>query len=306
MSISLQLLGNNLNGSIPSSLGKCHRLLELNLAQNNLDGTIPQQLLIGLPLSIYLYFQENRFSGSLPVEVGKLKSLRVIDILDNMLSGEFPNSLGGCENLEALHLQGNFFKGPIPSSMSALRGIQELDLSCNNLSGEIPQFLESFVFLKNLNLSFNQFWGEVHIKKLPTCKSKGGGLSHRMKVMISLVSVFAAIGIAMVLSVLFLFSSRTKRKETTLSNFGDSILQVSFTDLFKATDEFCSTNLIGMHGWFESVYKGVLDDGRVVAVKVFNMIQRGASKSFIAEREALRNIRHRNLVKIISACSSIY
>uniref|UniRef100_A0A2N9HQF0 Leucine-rich repeat-containing N-terminal plant-type domain-containing protein n=1 Tax=Fagus sylvatica TaxID=28930 RepID=A0A2N9HQF0_FAGSY len=35
----------------------------------------------------------------------------------------------------------------------------------------------------------------------------------------------------------------------------------------------------------------------LVAVKVLNLLRRGASKSFMAECEALRNIRHRNLVK---------
>ncbi|ONK55655.1 uncharacterized protein A4U43_UnF490 [Asparagus officinalis] len=32
---------------------------------------------------------------------------------------------------------------------------------------------------------------------------------------------------------------------------------------------------------------------------------KGASKSYMAECEALRNIRHRNLVKIITTCSSV-
>ncbi|KAL5801054.1 hypothetical protein ACOSQ3_032686 [Xanthoceras sorbifolium] len=42
-----------------------------------------------------------------------------------------------------------------------------------------------------------------------------------------------------------------------------------------------------------------------IAVKVFNLDQLGASKSFITECEALRQTRHRNLLKIITACSSI-
>jgi serine/threonine protein kinase len=42
-----------------------------------------------------------------------------------------------------------------------------------------------------------------------------------------------------------------------------------------------------------------------VAVKVLNLLRRGASKSFLAECTALINIRHRNLVRVITACSSI-
>ena len=52
------------------------------------------------------------------------------------------------------------------------------------------------------------------------------------------------------------------------------------------------------------MYKGVID-GRIVAVKVLNLLRRGASKSFVSECEALRNIRHRNLVKVLTACSTI-
>ncbi|MQM14343.1 hypothetical protein Taro_047274 [Colocasia esculenta] len=45
--------------------------------------------------------------------------------------------------------------------------------------------------------------------------------------------------------------------------------------------------------------------GLTKAVKVLNVRRRGALKSFKSECEALRNIRHQNLVKIISVCSSV-
>ncbi|XP_021830547.1 probable LRR receptor-like serine/threonine-protein kinase At3g47570 [Prunus avium] len=57
-------------------------------------------------------------------------------------------------------------------------------------------------------------------------------------------------------------------------------------------------------GSFGSVYKGVLEDGgAIIAIKVFNLVRRGAYKSFTAECEALKNIRHRNLVKVLSVRS---
>uniref|UniRef100_A0A6N2NFR6 Protein kinase domain-containing protein n=1 Tax=Salix viminalis TaxID=40686 RepID=A0A6N2NFR6_SALVM len=42
-----------------------------------------------------------------------------------------------------------------------------------------------------------------------------------------------------------------------------------------------------------------------VAVKVLNLLRKGAPKSFMAECAALVNIRHRNLVRVVSSCSSI-
>ncbi|PRQ58093.1 putative protein kinase RLK-Pelle-LRR-XII-1 family [Rosa chinensis] len=327
--IMLQLQENNLEGSIPSNLGKCHWLLELGLSGNNLNGTIPPQVFGLSSLSTVMALDRNQFTSSLPMEIGKLKNLGQLDVSNNLLSGELPSSLGSCESLEVLHLQGNFFNGPIPSSMQELRGLRDLDFSRNNLSGDIPQFFERFGNLENLNLSFNQFWGAVPIKgvfknesaisvagnarlcggmaslRLPLCKlneSKGEGLSHRMKLMMSLVSGFTLLGLVVVLS---LFLLGKKRKETNLRTLGNSVLQVSYATLLRATDGFSLANLIGV-GAYGSVYKGILTDDRVViAVKVLNMLHRGAAKSFMAECEVLRNIRHRNLVKILTACSSI-
>ncbi|XP_061997000.1 probable LRR receptor-like serine/threonine-protein kinase At3g47570 [Rosa rugosa] len=325
----LQLQENNLEGSIPSSLAKCQWLNKLGLSGNNLNGTIPPQVIGLSSISTILGLDRNQFTGSLPMEIGKLKNLGQLDISNNLLSGELPSSLGSCESLEVLHLQGNFFNGPIPSSMQELKGIRDLDISRNNLSGDIPQFFERFGNLENLNLSFNQFWGAVPTGgvfknasttsvagnarlcggmaslRLPLCKlneSKGEGLSRRMKLMISLVSGFSLLGLVVVLS---LFLLGKKRKKTDLTTFGNSVLQVSYATLLRATDGFSLANLIGV-GAFGSVYKGILADDRVVvAVKVLNMLHKGASKSFMTECEALRNIRHRNLVKILTACSSI-
>ena len=43
----------------------------------------------------------------------------------------------------------------------------------------------------------------------------------------------------------------------------------------------------------------------IVAVKVLNLQQKGASKSFISECNVLRCIQHRNLVKTLTCCSSM-
>lgn len=58
-------------------------------------------------------------------------------------------------------------------------------------------------------------------------------------------------------------------------------------------------------GGFGSVYEGTLTNGMILAVKVFNFQTEGAFKSFDTECEILRNIRHRNLTKVISSCSNL-
>jgi Leucine-rich repeat (LRR) protein len=325
----LYLQENRLQGTIPSSIGNCQNLLLLNLSQNNLSGTIPKQLFAISKLSISLNLAKNFFVGSLPAEVSNLVHLVELDLSENKLSGEIPNSLSSCTSLVYLYMEDNFFQGAIPSSLSSSRGIQVMDLSRNNLSGQIPNFLEK-LSLKNLNLSFNDFQGEVPTKgvfanasaisvvgnsrlcggiselKLPKCltkESKKRKLSLTLTMVISIACVLLAV--STVSYILFYWQKNRRKDNSSGSSFRQLLLKVSYQMLLKATDGFSSSNLIGV-GSFGSVYKGILgEDGTIVAVKVLNLQRRGASKSFISECEALKNIRHRNLVKIITSCSSV-
>jgi Leucine-rich repeat (LRR) protein len=152
---------NNLEGSIPPSIGNCRSLQKLDVSQNYLGGVIPQQVFDLSSLSIILNLSYNSFSGKLPIEVGNLKNLYSLDVSECHLSGEIPMTIGSCSNLDHLYLQGNFFKGIIPSSLASIKGLEHLDLSRNNLSGLIPKGLERLSFLIYLNLSFNDIEGEL-------------------------------------------------------------------------------------------------------------------------------------------------
>ncbi|XVF83963.1 hypothetical protein PTKIN_Ptkin16aG0536700 [Pterospermum kingtungense] len=82
-------------------------------------------------------------------------------------------------------------------------------------------------------------------------------------------------------------------------------LRLSYKELLKATQGFAASNLIGS-GSFGTVYKGVLhQQENPIAVKVLNLQNHGAARSFKAECKALRKVRHRNLLRIITSCSSI-
>ncbi|GJY45371.1 kinase-like domain-containing protein [Tanacetum coccineum] len=99
---------------------------------------------------------------------------------------------------------------------------------------------------------------------------------------------------------------KKRNSQPSQSSGSERFLKVSYNELLKATDGFSTENLIG-EGGFSSVYKGILDsyDDKFVAVKVLHLQNRGAHKSFLAECIAWRNIRHRNLLKIITSCSSV-
>ncbi|RWR78771.1 LRR.XII-like protein [Cinnamomum micranthum f. kanehirae] len=323
--LELYLQENNLEGSIPSSLGNCLKLNLLDISQNKLSGAIPKQVMSISSLSISLNLAQNSLTGPLPLEVGSLKILREIDVSGNILTGEIPQSLGNCESLVLLRLQSNFFNGTIPSSLRDLKAIEVLDLSRNNLTGQIPDFLGSFSFLMNLNLSVNDFDGKLPdkgvfgnasvVSVMGNCNLCGGIPQLQLPECVSSApkrrkkSFYLAVFIPIIfLAVCLIFSPCLcavlygRRKSRSVEGLHTSI---SYSDLCKATDDFSPSKLIGV-GSYGSVYRGTFaSDNTTVAVKVLNLQRQGASKSFIAECEALRNVRHRNLVKVLTSCSSI-
>ncbi|KAL5719923.1 non-specific serine/threonine protein kinase [Ranunculus cassubicifolius] len=109
----------------------------------------------------------------------------------------------------------------------------------------------------------------------------------------------------LVLVMVLIFYLRRKTQTKAPSHQSDlDHKRVSFIDLHRATNGFASKNLIGT-GRYGFVYKGMHQQGELIAVKVLNLIERGALKNFLAECEALRVIRHRNLLKILTVCSSV-
>jgi serine/threonine protein kinase len=104
----------------------------------------------------------------------------------------------------------------------------------------------------------------------------------------------------------FYIVKKWRKRPLVASSLKDwRLAHISSAELQASTNYFSVDNLIGS-GSFGSVYKGVLSsNGENVAVKVLNLQQRGAYKSFIDECNALKSLRHHNLLKIIIACSSI-
>ncbi|XLR37551.1 hypothetical protein S83_022211, partial [Arachis hypogaea] len=229
-----------------------------------------------------------------------------------------------------LYLDATFFHGNIPSFLGSLRSLEFLGLSNNSFSGTIPYELENLTQLNALDLSNNQLYGKVPLggifsnitaislignkdlcggipqlnfppcPKLPSNKHK----SSRKKKII-LISVIGGLLISFIIFVSIYCFMRKPKKLPFLPSLEHKYLRVSYGELHQATNEFSSSNLVGT-GSFGSVYRGVLVHfERPVAVKVLNLQTRGASKSFMAECKALGKIKHRNLINILTCCSSV-
>ncbi|VVA91519.1 unnamed protein product [Arabis nemorensis] len=75
----------------------------------------------------------------------------------------------------------------------------------------------------------------------------------------------------------------------------------SSRDLEKATDKFNASRILGQGGQ-GTVYKGMLEDGIIVAVKKSKALEEENLEEFINEIILLSQINHRNVVKILGCC----
>ncbi|MBA0823353.1 hypothetical protein Goarm_020090 [Gossypium armourianum] len=214
----------------------------------------------------------------------------------------------------------NMLSGPIPGTIGELKGLETLDLSSNQLSGSIPTDLQKLQVLESLNLSFNDLEGSlpsggifknlssVHLEGnrklcLPlACKNTRGRHGRLVKIYVS-IAVITTFALCFIMASLFHIKKGKPKATRTSEQLKEQHQMISYHEIRRATGNFNPGNLIGK-GSFGSVYKGYLN-GVHIAIKVLDVARTGSWKSFRAECEALRNVRHCNLVKLITSCSSV-
>ncbi|KAL7224662.1 hypothetical protein ACSBR1_026024 [Camellia fascicularis] len=336
---TLFLANNGLTGTIPSTIWKLQSLQRLHLDGNKMEGIIPNELCLLKKLG-ELSLQNNGLSGPIPPCIANISPLQKLTteyrkvgshrkhgfILEQNL-GKHIAIHWAFQRLSSLNLSRNSFEGTIPQFFGDLIALESIDLSYNNLSGSIPKSLEKLRYLSYLNLSFNKLSGEIpsggsfanftaksflHNEALcgspylqvPPC-NHGTKKPNMKKIM--LTCVVSATVLVAVIGFLYMLRKYQQSKVRTpdsvelLSSMEHRL--ISYQELCVATSNFSEANWLGV-GSFGSVYKGMLSDGTNAAVKILNLQVNGAFRSFDAECQVLRTVRHRNLVKVISSCSN--
>ncbi|PHT82788.1 hypothetical protein T459_11231 [Capsicum annuum] len=300
----LDISGNNLVGSFPTSIGNLRNLQRFNLSNNKLTGYFGDHI-CKLQRLGDIYLDQNQLSGSLPNCLGNITSLREIHVGSNKLSSNMPPSLGNLQDILVLDLSSNNMVDSLPPEIGNLKVATLIDLAMNQFSNEIPREIGGLRTLVHLSLKHNKLQGSI-----PNSVSNMVGfefldLSHNNisgTIPKSLEKLQNLKYFNVSVNELYRRRKRVPQQADSLASITREI--ISYYELLQATDTLSESNLIGSRS-FSSVYKGILTSGTAIAVKVFNLQVDKAFKSFDMECEVLRNLRHRNLVKVINSCSNL-
>ncbi|XP_071736439.1 protein NSP-INTERACTING KINASE 3-like [Rutidosis leptorrhynchoides] len=292
---ALGLPGQNLSGTLSPAIGNLTNLLSITL-------------------------QNNALSGPITGAIGKLRNLQTLDLSGNKFNGELPAALGDLNNLSLLRLNNNSLSGPVPESLSHLGGLTLVDLSYNNLSGPLPKISSRTFKITGNPLLCNHTsvngCNAVYPEPLSlppdgiTGESSSGVKNRHLAIALS--TSFGVV-LLLILSVVFFIWRRYRKNQQIFFDVNDQydpdvslghLRRFTFKELRAATDHFHVKNILGKGG-FGIVYKGLLTDGTIVAVKRLKDDNNfGGEIQFQTEVETISLAVHRNLLRLSGFCST--
>ncbi|KAH1048109.1 hypothetical protein J1N35_038893 [Gossypium stocksii] len=224
-----------------------------------------------------------------------------LNLSSSKLTGEISPSLAHLLELESIDLSYNDLTGSVPDVLATLPKLKSLNISGNKLKGPIPQSLKDKSDHGSLLLSFDE--------NQTSCQRDHCEGNSKKFIVPVVVSVIAAVALVILLSVLFIFHGKRKRKQTEVVNNTTASNKEGF--LKSKNQPFTYSEIVTItanfktgigEGGFGKVFHGHLNDGTPVAVKLLSSSSKQGYKEFQAEAQSLMIVHHKNLVSLIGYC----
>ncbi|PKI51588.1 hypothetical protein CRG98_028012 [Punica granatum] len=157
-------------------------------------------------------------------------------------------------------------------------------------------YLRCSIFMNDC-YEHNSAWKSNHsdLKKNLLIRVAGRG----NKVVLILIITVALAAMVLVLVASFLYYLRRYHRDKKA--YDQDLPFMSLRIIASATKNFSSSNKLGQGG-FGPVYKGVLPDGKEVAIKMLSSCSEQGAEEFTNEVLLIMNLQHRNLVKLLGFC----
>lgn len=181
--VSLELYGDEINGQLPTEIGRLTELKRLAVAHSNfLKGSIIDEVYDLRKLQV-LDFRFTELTGELSPRIGQLTELDTlvlwksqfsagewdesgnIDVNfeknEKLFSGSLPGEIGKLTKLRLLNLARCGFTGELPEELGNLKSLTRLDLSECRFTGQIPASLGKLKKVNWMALCVNGLSGEI-------------------------------------------------------------------------------------------------------------------------------------------------
>ncbi|XP_074307556.1 cysteine-rich receptor-like protein kinase 15 isoform X2 [Silene latifolia] len=143
---------------------------------------------------------------------------------------------------------------------------------------------------------------------LPSSTSSSNGKRNTSAKLIADILAAVVILLLAIVIILYIIIAKSKKEHVPVDGTGENFttidsLQYDLEILKSATNNFGIENKLG-EGGFGSVYKGILPNGEVVAVKRLSRSSGQGANEFKNELLLLAKLQHRNLARLLGFCLS--
>ncbi|KAL2652608.1 hypothetical protein R1flu_020736 [Riccia fluitans] len=314
---------NNFTGTLPKEIGALKNLQVLDLSWNNLTLTKGENVIDKLINSSThlktLNLQGNHFMGAVPAEIWTSGSLETVDLSDNQF--ETLNltawcsivEKGGKEGLSAfkqkVNLRNNSIKNvlfPCQDVINKLRSPKDTDswIQLNSASA-------GFILLRNndycKDIGSNPNRARRYICRATPYENFWNFNKSENKKVIIIASVICGVFVLLTACILLVVVRRMWKRMKDLRKIQEALARedvrppfFKYDELKSASGDFSEENKLGQ-GAFGAVYKAVLPDKSIVAVKLLEPTDQNIT-DFLNEMVLITGIKHKHLIQLKGCC----